>query len=207
MLPSRPHRVLVAAALLGSVGILALTGAAPARNVGAGACEIEGAGPLKCPGSDFSGLDLRARLFVLAELSGSKFNNADLQDVNLWRADLRNSDFAGANMAGVFATGADLRGSDLRGVDLRQAFLYRAKADGSNFAGALLAGARWITGAVCGPGSVGDCKPLPPMADFVPRPLTWHLLSPVCEKRWRQANREPSAGKGSPFEAPANSGC
>lgn len=210
MLPSRSLRVLVAAAVFcAGVGVLALTSAVPARNVGVDACEIGNAGPLKCPGYDFSGLDLRGRLFVLAELSGAKFKDADLQDVDLWRADLRNSDFSGANMVGVFATGADLSGSDLRGADLRQSFLYRARADGANFAGALLVGARWMTGAVCGPGSIGDCKPLPAMADFEPRPLTWHLLSPACEKRRprQTANLEPSAGKGSPFKAPANSAC
>lgn len=153
---------------------------------------------LKCPGSDFSELDLRGLFLAQADLSGSDFRGANLEDLVFWKTNLRNSNFSGADMVGVFLTGADLSGADLRGADLRQAFIFRAKIDGADFSGANLEGARWVTGAICGPGSIGECKPLPPMADVDPRALSWHLLPPGCrEKRFAPKPRQVAgAGEG-----------
>jgi hypothetical protein len=195
-------RTLVGAIAAVTCGYL-MMGRATAQSIELGGCHMEISFSLKCPGSDFSKLDLRGLFFAQADLSGSNFREANLEDLDLWKTDLRNSNFSGANMVGVFLTGADLSGSDLRGADLRQAFVYRAKIDGANFAGANLEGARWVTGAICGPGSIGECKPLPPMADFDPRPLTWHLLPPACREKWFAPKPKQVAGAGQATAGPA----
>jgi hypothetical protein len=180
-----------------------MTSPAISQSIEIGGCHVEISFTLKCPGSDFSKLDLRGQFFAQADLSGSNFREANLEDLDLWKTNLRNSNFSGADMMGVFLTGADLSGSDLRGADLRQAFIYRATIDGADFAGANLEGARWVTGAICGPGSIGECKPLPPMADFDPRPLTWHLLPPACREKWFAPRPKQVAGAGEASAGPA----
>lgn len=132
----------------------------------------------KCPGANLEGADLRGRFLIMADLAGANLKGADLSDLNLWNTRLSKATLSGAKMARAFLTGADLRNANLQFADLRHAFLFRAQADGANFAGALLEGARWLNGAICGPGSIGDCLPLPPTASDVSAPLTWHLTEP-----------------------------
>ena len=167
---------------------------AEAQDLEIGGCKLVFTVPVKCPRSNFSGLDLRGQLFAMAGLSASMFDRADLEDIDLWKADLHQSSFRDAKMAGAFLIGADLRDADLRNADLSYAFLFRAKTEGANFEGANLAGARWVTGALCGPGSVGECKPLPASETFAPRPLTWHLLPPSCREYWAKSVRASAAG-------------
>ncbi len=173
-------------------GVLAAS--ADAQGVEIVGCKVVFTGPLKCPRSNFSGLDLRGQLFGMADLSASMFDRADLEDLDLWKADLHQSSFRYAKMAGVFLIGADLRNADLRNADLSYAFLFRAKTEGANFEGANLSGARWVTGALCGPESVGECKPLPASENFAPRPLTWHLLPLSCREYWSQNATGSDAG-------------
>ena len=168
--------------------------AADAQDLDIAGCKVVFKDPVKCPRSNFSGLDLRGQLFAMADLSASTFDRADLEDLDLWKADLRQSSFRHAKMAGVFLIGADLRNADLRNADLSYAFLFRAQTEGANFEGADLSGARWVTGALCAPGSIGECKPLPPSATFAPRPLTWHLLPPSCREYWSKSVIAADAG-------------
>jgi len=157
---------------------------ADAQGIEIAGCKIAVETPVKCPQSDFSGIDLRGQLFAMADLSASIFDRAVLDDLDLWKADLRNSSFRYAKMTGVFLTGADLSNADFRNADLSYAFLFKAKTDGANFEGANLSGARWVTGAICDQDSIGVCKPLPLSQNFVPRPLTWHLLPLACRESW-----------------------
>jgi hypothetical protein len=120
----------------------------------------------QCVGADLSGVDLRNGFLARSNLAGANLRNADLTGVNLWKTNLAKADLSQAKMAGAFLTVADLRGANLEGADLRGAFLFRALTDGADFRGADLTGARWITGAICGPGSIGDCHPLPSSADY-----------------------------------------
>jgi uncharacterized protein YjbI with pentapeptide repeats len=125
----------------------------------------------QCAGVDLSGVDLRNGFLARSNLAGANLRNANLTGVNLWKTNLAKADLSQAKMAGAFLAVADLRGADLEGADLRGAFLFRTLTDGADFRGADLAGARWITGAICGPGSIGDCHPLPPTAAYaVPMP-------------------------------------
>lgn len=167
---------------------------AHAQDIEIAGCKIAFRTPVKCPRSNFSSTDLRGQLFAMADLSASVFDRADLEDLDLWKADLRGSSFRYAKMAGVFLIGADLRNADLRNADLSYAFLSDAKTQGANFEGANLSGARWVTGALCGPGSIGECKPLPPSETFAPRPLTWHLLPPSCREYWSKSATAADAG-------------
>lgn len=170
-----------------------MVASADAQGIEVAGCKIVFETPAKCPQSDFSGIDLRGQLFAMADLSASIFDRADLEDLDLWKADLRKSSFRDAKMTGVFLAGADLSNADLRNADLSYAFLFKAKTDGANFEGANLSGARWTTGAICGPGSIGECKPLPVSENFAPRPLTWHLLPLACRESWSQHVRVSDA--------------
>ena len=167
---------------------------ADAQGIEIAGCKVVFKDPVKCPRSNFSGIDLRGQLFAMADLSASIFDRADLEDVDLWKADLRQSSFRYAKMAGAFLIGADLRDADLRNADLSNAFLFRSKTEGANFEGANLSGARWVTNMLCAPESVGECKPLPPSETFAPRPLTWHLLPPSCREYWSKSVRASDAG-------------
>ncbi len=168
--------------------------AAQAQEIKVAACKIVFGAPVKCPRSDFSGIDLRGQLFSMADLSASVFDRADLEDLDLWKADLHGSSFRDAKMTGVFLIGADLRNADLRNADLSYAVLSDAQIQGANFEGANLSAARWVTGALCGPGSIGECKPLPPSENFAPRPLTWHLVPPSCRDYWSKGATAAAAG-------------
>lgn len=78
--------------------------------------------------TDFSNYAFTVSL-VDCNLSGSKFENADLSDVNLSRAVL---------------TGTDLQGANFRGANLARADLTGANATGANFSSAFMAGARLV---------------------------------------------------------------
>lgn len=179
--------------------------AADAQDTEIAGCKIAFRMPVKCPQSNFAGIDLRGQLFAMADLSTSVFDRADLEDLDLWKADLHRSSFRDARMTGVFLTGADLSNADLRNADLSYAFLFRAKTEGANFEGANLSGARWITGAVCAPNSIGACNPLPLSENFAPRPLTWHLLPRSCREYW--SRNAGASDSGAPSHSNLPSGC
>jgi len=158
-----PSARLVALAL--AFAVTALAGGGPATGqptLSAGNCQI--ARSSKCPRADLRGVDLKGQLMTMMVLTGADLAGANLQAANLWKADLAAANLSGASLAEAFLTGANLRGAKLVGTDLRKAFLFGSFTEGADFTGAQLDGARWITGAVCGPRSVGECRPLPPDA-------------------------------------------
>ena len=79
-------------------------------------------------------------------LGGRNFQQADLQEAQLWGVHLKNANFIGANLRGANLQQAQLDGiklvaADLRGVDLTGASLRKAKLMGANLQGASLRGA------------------------------------------------------------------
>ena len=150
---------------------------ASAQAVTTHGCELVYAA--QCAGADLSGADLRKGFLARSNLAGANLRNADLTGVNLWKTNLSKADLSQAKMAGTFLAMADLRGADLRGADLQNAFLFRALTDNANFDGANLSGARWVTGAICAPDSIGECHPLSATAEYdVPMPH-WQDLKPT----------------------------
>ena len=110
-------------------------------------------------GADLGGADLRdanlagAKLgganLSQADLRGAQLVGADLRGINLSGADLRDLDFGGTSLRGADLSNARLNGANLRGVNLTD-----AKLEGADFSGA-----KWLSApAVCGDGSVGDCR-------------------------------------------------
>ncbi|MGH6917908.1 MAG: pentapeptide repeat-containing protein, partial [Geminicoccaceae bacterium] len=62
-------------------------------------------------------------------------------------------DLAGANL-----TGADLTWANLFGADLTDANLANATLRNAELGQAKLTGAAWVTTAICGPDSIGECR-------------------------------------------------
>src|SRR5215211_5755784 len=114
----------------------------------------------KCPGSDLRAANFAGSIMAMMVLTGANLERANLQGANLWKAELARANLSQADLAQAFLTGANLRGADLSRADLRRAFLFGAFAEGADFSGAQLEGARWLTGALCGPGSIGECRPV-----------------------------------------------
>ncbi len=136
------------------------------------ACELKRY--TECANAQLAGADLRDKWIFRSNFTRANLRGANLQGLVLELNDFSNADLSEANLADTFLAGANLRGANLQGADLRRAFLFRSFAEGANFAGARLDGARWITGVICGPDSVGECRPLP-----VNAPL------PVWDPQWQ----------------------
>lgn len=77
--------------------------------------------------SNLSHSNLRAGIFIRADLRGANLRNSDLRHTELIQADLRYAILQDAILHGVF-----LMGADLRGVDLQNANLVRARLDGAD---------------------------------------------------------------------------
>lgn len=65
---------------------------------------------------DFSGARLENANMYRAMLWFSRFNGADLRNVNFTDADLSNTDFSGADVSGANFAGADLYGANFKGA-------------------------------------------------------------------------------------------
>ena len=106
-------------------------------------------------GHDFTGADLRNATFQGGSVAGAIFVDADLRGVRFNGGDFRGADFTRADLRGAHLAGADLSGSDLTGANLEGAF---APGDSTKLDGAILDGATWIDGRVCGAESIGTCN-------------------------------------------------
>lgn len=65
-------------------------------------------------------------------LRGANLQNANLEGVELWAADLRDVNLQGANLQRVELVNADLSNANLNGVDLRGSRLWTINLQGSN---------------------------------------------------------------------------
>ncbi len=73
-------------------------------------------------------------------LKGATMGGAELPEMSMIDADLRDIDFRGANLQGVLLDKAKLQGVDLRGADLQAASLKGAELQGADLRGANLQG-------------------------------------------------------------------
>lgn len=112
---------------------------------------------LSAESRDFQGGNLSNTILRNARLSGSLFNDADLQYADLSGADLSHGEFKRAGMKGTELRNADLSYADLGGADLSFSNLSGANLGGANLNGADFSQAIWIDGKKCLAGSVGEC--------------------------------------------------
>jgi len=102
-----------------------------------------------------------------ARMKNAKFTASDLAGATLVRADFAYADLAGANLklanlelarlVGVNLRGADLTHANLQAADLQYADLRQAELSGAELRGARLGNAIWVDGRTCGRDSVGRC--------------------------------------------------
>lgn len=113
---------------------------------------------LKSPARDLSGRDMSG-----LKLSGVSLVRTNLKGTNLSRANLERADLEEAN----------LERTNLADADLRMANLRLCGINATNFERAVLDGAIWKDGRICGPGSIGECRDalLAPLPALVP-PVT-----------------------------------
>ncbi|MCE9521540.1 MAG: pentapeptide repeat-containing protein [Alphaproteobacteria bacterium] len=101
----------------------------------------------ECVRCDLSKADLRYGFFQLAvmieaDLSGAKFDGANLAGAQLNNANMSNASFAYTNFSGAQLQGADMRSSNFSNAWLNWAWLAGAKLDGANFTNVNLSGAQ-----------------------------------------------------------------
>ncbi len=111
--------------------------------------------------SDLAGAHMSNMSLSGAELGASRLSNADLSFANLSLAGLRRADLSQARLMGASLRGADLSEARFDDADLSYADLQGAVLAGASLRGARLDSAVWVDGTLCGPGSLGECRPAP----------------------------------------------
>lgn len=101
----------------------------------------------ECIRCDLTNADLRDGFFQLANmieanLSGAKFDRANMAGAQLNDANLSNASFVYTNFSGAQFQGADLRGANFSNAWFNWAWFAGAKLDGANFTGAHMIGAQ-----------------------------------------------------------------
>ena len=101
----------------------------------------------ECVRCDLSSADLRNGFFQFANmfeanLSGGKFDGANMAGVQLNNANLSNASFVYTNLSGARLEGADARGADFSNAWFNWAWLTGAKLDGANFTNVHMIGAQ-----------------------------------------------------------------
>lgn len=133
--------------ILAALAVFALAAPAVAQNAGQVARAVGGSScpgcnlfqaefnGLQATGLDFTGARLRQADLSLTVLNRTRFNRADMRDVNAYGAVFSSASFAGANLTNAGFVGAYLRGANFAGATLA----------GTDFSGADMAGARGLT--------------------------------------------------------------
>jgi uncharacterized protein YjbI with pentapeptide repeats len=133
--------------ILAALAVFALAAPAVAQNAGQVARAVGGSScpgcnlfqaefnGLQATGLDFTGARLRQADLSLTVLNRSRFNRADMRDLNAYGAVFSSASFAGANLTNAGFVGAYLRGANFAGATLA----------GTDFSGADMAGARGLT--------------------------------------------------------------
>jgi BTB/POZ domain-containing protein KCTD9 len=83
--------------------------------------------------------DMRGADFANANLKGANFRNKDLRGANFSFANLEDADFTGSNLAGANLTGANLKDARLKDTNLSSANLSRANLEDAQLNNANLA--------------------------------------------------------------------
>ena len=100
---------------------------------------------------------LGAVVLVATGAAGHAFDGNDVVKLKTTKR-CRSCDLYAADLSGANLSGADLSGANLAGADLTAAKLVDANLAGANLDSARLAGALWLDGSTCAPGSIGACK-------------------------------------------------
>ena len=145
--------------VIAALAVLALASPAVAQNAGQIARAVGGAScpgcnlfqaefnGLQATGLDFSGARLRQADLSLTVLNRTRFNRADMRDVNAYGGVFSSASFAGANLTNAGFVGSHLRGANFSG----------ATVVGTDFSGADMSGARGLTQSqldrACGDGT------------------------------------------------------
>ena len=130
--------------VIAALAVLALASPALAQNAGQIARAVGG---VSCPGCnlfqaefnglqatglDFSGARLRQADLSLTVLNRTRFNRADMRDVNAYGGVFSSASFAGADLTNAGFVGTDFSGADMSGArGLTQSQLDRACGDGT----------------------------------------------------------------------------
>lgn len=117
-------------------------------------CKLDG---LQLENAELDGVQLSNGSVRGARLSAGKFNRGDMQYVDLSDSDLSYAELKSASMKGATLRYADLSYADLSGADLSFADLTGANLGGAAMHRVRLDNAIWINGALCQPGSLGNC--------------------------------------------------
>ena len=107
---------------------------------------------LQARGLNLSGARLRQADLSLAVMNRTRFNNADLRDVEAYGGVFSSSSFAGANLTNASFVGAYLDGANFSGATL----------SGTNFAGASLERASGLTQSRLNQACGDEATQLPP---------------------------------------------
>ena len=91
---------------------------------------------------DLYGADLRGANLSKATLYRANLYSADLRGANLCKVNFYRADLGGADLSGANLRGANLRGANLRGADLRGVDLSETRLIGVDLSGADLRGAK-----------------------------------------------------------------
>lgn len=128
--------------------------APPAPGVNWSNCRMEGG---QYPNADLAAANLRNTNLTAAVLRAANLQGADLAYANLTLTNLRGANLKGANLKGANLRSAELASATLEEADLSYADLSAVDLQGISLQGVRLDHAIWQGGAVCLPGSLGEC--------------------------------------------------
>jgi hypothetical protein len=110
------------------------------------------------PGKKFSSEEVMALLRTSRDLSGKNLSGLNLVGVNISKCNLKGVDLSNANLERADLGESDLERANLAGANLRMASLKLSGMIGANLENAILDGAIWQDGRICGKGSLGVCR-------------------------------------------------
>lgn len=110
------------------------------------------------PGKRLSSEEVLALLKTSRDLSGKNLSGINLVGANLSKCNLKGADLSNANLERADLGESDLERANLDGTNLKMASLKLSGMIGANLENAILDGAIWQDGRVCGKGSLGRCR-------------------------------------------------
>jgi Pentapeptide repeats (8 copies) len=110
------------------------------------------------PGKRLSIEEVMALLRANRDLSGKNLSGVNLVGANLSKCNLKGVDLSNANLERADLSESDLERANLSGANLRMVSLKLSGMTGANLENAILDGAIWQDGRICGKGSTGMCR-------------------------------------------------
>jgi len=110
------------------------------------------------PGKRLALDEVMVLLKTSRDLSGKNLSGINLVGANLGKCNLKGVDLSNANLERADLGESDLERANLSGANLRMASLKLSGMTGANLENAILDGAIWQDGRICGKGSLGICR-------------------------------------------------